>query len=91
MFSEGEEMNIIEQLIAQGVAKNAFQASHIANGLKLAEMVSDTERIERAKLYRRWRNSKHTPTSAEAYDLAIAGISPDDVLVRQISFELEIA
>lgn len=83
-------MNLIEQLIAQGVAKNAFQAAHIANGLKLAEMNNELAQIERAKLYRKWRNSKHAPTSVEAYDLAIAGMEPEDVLVRQIEMEIEL-
>jgi hypothetical protein len=86
-------MNINELLISNGIAKNGFQASHIANGLKLWQLKTDEERLERAKLYRRWRPVTETKKSKrdelpswQAYELAIAGINPDDVEPRQIEF-----
>jgi hypothetical protein len=64
-------MNIIEKIIADGIAKNVFQATHIANGLKLVEMKTDDERLARCRLYRDWRNAGEK--SATAYAKAIAG------------------
>ncbi len=51
-------MNIIAWMIEQGIAKNEFQASHIANGLRLVDLLHDTEAQQaRVQLYRSWRNS----------------------------------
>lgn len=64
-------MNIIDQMITDKIAKNVFQATHIANGLKLAELKTDAEKIERYKLYRRWRDAGEPSTVA--YQNAIDG------------------
>ena len=64
-------MNIIEKLIADGIAKNMFQSANIANGLRLAELKTDDERIARARLYRDHRNSGET--SRTSFEKAIAG------------------
>ena len=64
---------IIDKLISEGIAKNQFQAMHIANGLKLYELRTDDERIARAKLYRDWRNSKAYKDTKACYDKAIQG------------------
>jgi hypothetical protein len=84
-------MNIIERLITEKIAENAFAAAAIANGLKFADLKDDEERIERARLYRRWRtktDKKNDIPSWQAFALAIAGIDPDDVAERQIEMEL---
>lgn len=85
-------MTITDLLKANGIASNDFQAQHIANGLKLWECATDEEKLERAKLYRKWRPSTETKKSKliptyQAYELAINGIDPDDVEPRQIDFE----
>ena len=69
-------MTIIEWIIEQKFAKNIFQASHIANGLKLTELHGNLEaQQERVKLYRAWRDSQTFPKSdtASCYAKAIAG------------------
>lgn len=69
-------MNIIEWMIEQKYARNVFQATHIANGLKLAKLHGNTEAQQaRVKLYRTWRDSKtFQPTdTASCYAKAIAG------------------
>ena len=91
---ETANMTITDLLKASGIASNDFQAQHIANGLRLWECATDEEKLERAKLYRKWRPSTETKKSKrdelpswQAYELAIAGINPDDVEPRQIEFE----
>lgn len=65
-------MNIIDKLIADGIASNVFQATHIANGLKLTELRDDEgAQIARARLYRDWRNAGEP--SKVAYERAIKG------------------
>jgi hypothetical protein len=79
--------NVIELLKAEKIATNDFQAAAIANGLKLAGLKTDEERLARARLYRQWRSKtdkKDILPTYQAYDLAIAGIDPADVQVRQI-------
>lgn len=68
-------MTITDLLKANGIASNDFQASHIANGLKLWECETDEERLERARLYRDWRNSQYFKKSdtKSCYEKAIAG------------------
>lgn len=64
-------MNIIEQMITDKIARNVFQATHITNGLKLAELKTDADKIARYKLYRRWRDTGEP--SSVAYQNAIEG------------------
>lgn len=67
-------MNIIELLILEKIADNGFRASAIANGLKLADLPTDEERLARARLYRDWRNSKiYGKNTAPCFEKAIAG------------------
>ena len=67
-------MNVIEQMITDKIAKNVFQATHIANGLKLYELADDAAKIERYKLYRKWRDAGEI--SKIAYAKAIEGNEP---------------
>lgn len=74
----GASMNIIQKMIDDKIASNPFQASHIANGLKLYELKNDAEKIERYKLYRKWRDAGES--SKVAYANAIAGKQLTDLL-----------
>jgi hypothetical protein len=80
-------MNLItEWMVAHKIAENGFAARHIKEGLKLEGLRRD-EQESRCRLYRKWRpktDKKNELLSVEAYDLAIAGIDPDDVEPRQI-------
>lgn len=81
--------NVIELLKSAKIATNDFQAAAIANGLKLSDLKTDEAMIERARLYRKWRSKsdkKDMLPTHQAYDLAIAGIDPADVEVRQTAF-----
>jgi len=68
-------MNIVEQLVAEGIAQNNWQAANIANGLELMKCKNDEERMERARLYRDWRNSQAFPKSdtKSCFEKAIKG------------------
>lgn len=75
-------MNVIELLLLNGIAENSFSASHIATGLKLYECKTDDEKLERAKLYRRWRSKRSKDkqvSSKQAYYLTINNLTPEDV------------
>ena len=68
-------MNVTELLITNGIADNQFRAGHIATGLRLWECETDEAKLERARLYRAWRNSgvyKKSDTKS-CYEKAIAG------------------
>lgn len=67
--------NIVEQLVAEGIAQNNWQAANIANGLDLIHCKDDDERMKRARLYRDWRNSQYFPKSdtKSCFEKAIAG------------------
>ena len=64
-------MNVVEWMISEKVAKNGFNAAHIANGLKLYELKDDAAIMARCRLYRKWRNAGEP--SAVAYQNAIDG------------------
>ena len=73
-------------MVDEKIADNGFAAGHIAEGLKLAGLPRE-EQEERCRLYRKWRpktDKKNMLPTAQAYDLAIAGIDPADVQERQI-------
>jgi hypothetical protein len=79
---------IMDWMIADGLAKNDFQASAIVNGLKLWEL-PEHEQKPRVMLYRKWRpktDRKNQVPSWQAFQLANAGIDPVDVEPRQIEF-----
>lgn len=84
-------MKTITEAIKQaGYATNDFQAAHIANGLRLYELETEAEQLERVALYRKWRpksDKKNMLPTKQAYDLSIAGIEPADVQERQIEME----
>lgn len=72
-------------------AENGFSAGHIYEGLKLSKCKSFEEQVERVKLYRKWRpktDKKNMLPTNQAYDLSIYGLSPEDVVERQIEFEV---
>lgn len=67
-------MTVIELLKQHKIADNDFRASAIDKGLKLWECIDDEERLERARLYRDWRNSKiYGKNTAPCFEKAITG------------------
>jgi len=64
-------MNPIEWMIGEKIAKNGFNAAHIANGLRLYELKDDEAKKARCLLYRKWRNAGEDPDIA--YQRAIEG------------------
>lgn len=66
--------NIIQKIVDEKLAENVFSASHIANGLKLADLKTEAEQLERVRLYRDWR--KHGENTHAAYNRAIKGEKP---------------
>lgn len=79
--------NLFEWMIQEKIATNAFNASAILNGVKAYQVESIEEKRERVLLYRKWRkktDKKNDIPSWQAFELAIAGIDPDDVEPRQI-------
>ena len=81
------KQNIVEWMIQNKVALVGYQAGHIYEGLKLWACGTYEEQIERVNLYRAWRpktDKKNEIPSWQAFQLAIAGIDPDDVEPRQI-------
>ena len=84
-------MNINDWMIEQKIAQNGIQARHIFEGLKLHTLATDEERKARVALYRKWRpktDKKNQLPTWQAFDLAIAGIAPADVVERQIEMEV---
>jgi hypothetical protein len=67
-------MNIIEQLVEEKIARNAYHAAAIANGLHLAELPNDSERLARARVYRAWRDAGEP--AVVAFANAITGRQP---------------
>jgi len=80
-------MNVIESMIADQIAQNPFQAAHIANGLKLADLKTDEEKVARYKLYREWRNAGEP--SKVAYQNAIEGKVPMVLIEKEDEVEDE--
>ena len=79
--------NVFKWLIENKIAQNDFSAAAICNGLKVSDLRSDEAIKSRAMLYRKWRpktDKKNEIPSWQAFQLAIAGIDPDDVEPRQI-------
>jgi len=78
---------ITEWLVSSGLAQNRFAAGYIYNGLKLQGLLTEAEQKARCELYRKWRpktDKKDMLPTWQAYELAIAGIDPDNVAERQI-------
>jgi len=67
-------MSIIDDMISDKIAQNRFQAAHIANGLKLADLKDPNDQRDRYLLYREWRNAGEP--SKVAYQNAIDGKIP---------------
>lgn len=77
---------ITEWIVEQKHAANGIAAGHIYQGLKLYGLPED-EAKARVILYRKWRpktDKKNMLPTWQAFELAIAGIDPDDVPERQI-------
>ncbi len=86
-----ETRSILEYMIDNKLAENQFAASRIYDGLKLSKCRSFEQQVDRVKLYRRWRaktDVKNDIPAKQAFDLAIAGIDPVDVEIRQIEFNI---
>lgn len=85
------DFNLYEWMIQEKIATNAFNASAILNGVKAFELETLTEKKARVLLYRKWRtktDKKNQVPTWQAFELAIAGIDPEDVPARQIEMEL---
>lgn len=83
---------VILWMVSSKLAQNEFAASKIATGLKLWELSDEEAMKARILLYRKWRpktDKKNMLPTYQAYDLAIAGIDPDDVTERQIEMEMD--
>lgn len=70
--------NIIQRMIDDKIAQNVFQATHIANGLRLALLRDETAQVKRYKLYRKWRDAGEP--SKVAYENAIEGKEPMELI-----------
>ena len=82
---------IIEWMIENKIAENGFAAAHISVVLHLPDYDRDEQKAL-CKLYGKWRpktDRKNEVTAAEAYDLTLAGVDPDDVPARQIEMFVE--
>ena len=77
---------ITEWMVAKGIAQHGIAAGHIYQGLKLHNL-PQAEQEARCVLYRKWRPKKNQLPTWQAFELAIAGIDPDDVEPRQISMD----
>ncbi len=85
------DFNLFEWMIQEKIATNAFNASAILNGVKAFQVESTEEKKARVLLYRKWRTKtdrKNLLPTNQAFDLAIAGIDPDNVEPRQIEMEI---
>lgn len=85
-------MNSIEWMLENKIAANTIQARNIFIGLKLSILPED-EQQARILLYRKWRpktNPKNQLPTWQAFELAIAGIDPADVVERQIEMEMAV-
>ena len=86
-------MDVFKWLIENKIAQNDFSAAAICNGLKVSDLRNDEAIKSRAMLYRKWRpktDKKNEIPSWQAFQLAIAGIDPDDIEPRQIDmFDLD--
>ena len=81
------DYNLYEWMIQEKIATNGFNASAILNGVKAFEVETLAEKKVRVLLYRKWRtktDKKNDIPAWQAFQLAIAGIDPDDVPERQI-------
>jgi len=83
--------SLMDWMVAEKLAQNEFAASKIATGLKLWGLDNEGAQKARVRLYRKWRpksDRKNMLPTYQAFDLAIAGIDPDDVIERQIEMEV---
>lgn len=64
-------MNIIEWIVEKKLAVNPFAAAHLANGLKLTDIMHDPEeQMRRVMEYRKWRRAtKDSPQKCYQYVL----------------------
>lgn len=84
--------SIIEWMIEENIAISPWQAAHICEGLKLYKCDTREQQKARCLLYRAWRpksDPKDMIPTYQAYDLAVAGIDPADVEVRQVDLAFE--
>ena len=71
-----KDFNIIEWIVDNKLATNNFAAAHLANGLRLIEVMDDpTEQQRRVMEYRKWRRAtKDAP--AKCYEYVLEGKEP---------------
>lgn len=87
-----DTLPIMLWMVSAKLAQNKFAASKIATGLRLWELDNEDAMKARVELYRRWRpktDKKNMLPTYQAFDLAIAGIDPADVVERQIEMVVE--
>lgn len=68
-----KQLPFVKLLMDANIASHPSHAANIIVGLRLDELDTDEARLERAFLYRAWRNSKIYNASAPCYEKAIAG------------------
>lgn len=77
---------ITEWMIEKGIASHGIAAGHIFAGLKLEDLPR-AEQESRCILYRAWRpktDKKNQVPTKQAFDLAVAGIDPNEIMDRQM-------
>jgi hypothetical protein len=89
---EMDQRTITQWMLSEKIALSDFQAGHIYEGLKLFKCATLDAQKRRVSLYRKWRpktDKKNQVPTWQAFELAIAGIDPDDVQPRQIEMEMK--
>ena len=84
-------INMTEWMKENKIASNDIQAANIFAGLELGRLDNAEAMKARVMLYRKWRpktDKKNQLPTYQAFQLAIAGIDPDDVPARQIEMEM---
>lgn len=65
-----EQVNIIDWIVSEKLAQNYFAAAHLANGLKLTDVMHDEAEKRRVMEYRKWRRAtKDSPAKCYQYVL----------------------
>ena len=86
------KQSIVEWMLKEKIAETPWQAAHIYEGLRLFNCEWRVQQEARCRLYRAWRpktDKKDMIPTYQAYALAIAGIDPVDVEVRQVDMFAE--
>lgn len=74
-------MSIVDIMIEQKIAQNAFHAANMLNVLQCGSLPSDAARLDRCRLYKAWKLAGENKT--EARRKAIAGESAPAVMFAE--------